>query len=79
MLLLPNKNAHPDITILAVSSHLLRILQKSGSENYVSLYEKINSIEPRAASLFRPGLNFLFVLGLIDYHQKNDLIEYIGK
>ncbi len=28
--------------------------------------------------LFLPALNFLFLMGLIEYHQKNDAIEYIG-
>jgi hypothetical protein len=28
--------------------------------------------------LFLPALNFLFVLGLIDYRPKTDSIEYVG-
>ncbi|WP_319002498.1 ABC-three component system middle component 8 [Brevundimonas poindexterae] len=29
-------------------------------------------------TLFLPSLNFLFLLGLVDYHPKTDAIEYVG-
>ena len=29
--------------------------------------------------LFLPSLNFLFLLGLIEYHPKTDAIEYVGQ
>ncbi|WP_416777131.1 ABC-three component system middle component 8 [Xenorhabdus budapestensis] len=28
--------------------------------------------------LFLPALNFLFLMGLIEYHTKIDSIEYVG-
>jgi hypothetical protein len=28
--------------------------------------------------LFLPALNFLYLLGLIDYHPKTDAVEYVG-
>ena len=30
------------------------------------------------SSLFLPSLNFLFLLGLVEYHPKTDAIEYVG-
>jgi hypothetical protein len=29
--------------------------------------------------LFLPSLNFLYVLGLIEYHPKTDSVEYVGQ
>jgi hypothetical protein len=29
--------------------------------------------------LFLPSLNFLYLLGLIEYHPKTDAIEYVGQ
>jgi hypothetical protein len=28
--------------------------------------------------LFQPALNFLFLMGLIDYRPKTDAVEYVG-
>lgn len=28
--------------------------------------------------LFLPSINFLFLMGLIEYHPKTDAIEYVG-
>ena len=79
MLLLPNKNAHPDLTVLSVSSFLLDYLIKNRIGQYAELYERLSKHESRAVSLFEPALATLYLLGLIEYHRKNDLIEYVGK
>lgn len=79
MLLLPNKNAHPDMTILSVSAFVLKRLRRNKFETYSDLHERLKEYEPRALTLFEKSLQLLYVLGLIEYHQKNDLIEYVGK
>ena len=79
MLLLPNKNAHPDLTVLSVAAFLLDFLMKHRIARFLELYERLSKHEPRALSLFEPALETLYVLGLIEYHKKNDLIEYTGK
>ena len=79
MLLLPNKNSHPDLTVLSVSAFLLDFLRKHRIGQYSDLYERLSKHESRAVALFEPALETLYVLGLIEYHKKNDLIEYIGK
>ncbi len=79
MLLLPNKNANPDMTTLSVSALVLGRLKKNKFESYSDLYERVREYEPRALSLFDKSLQLLYVLGLIEYHQKNDLLEYVGK
>ena len=79
MLLLPNKNAHPDLTIVSVSAFLLTVLKKYKVQAYSDLYGKLAAHEKRASYLFEGSLDLLFLLGLVKYHQKNDIIEYIGK
>ncbi|EHU5175305.1 hypothetical protein KY945_003906 [Vibrio parahaemolyticus] len=79
MLLKPNKNAHPDLTIMAVASFLLKRIKKNQLETITDL--KLATIENNkdSALLLEPALEFLFLLGLVEYHTKNDVIEYVGK
>ncbi|PSB84827.1 hypothetical protein C5F64_12790 [Photobacterium damselae subsp. damselae] len=78
MLLKPNKNANPDLTILAASSLILTKLRKSQFETITDLRLVLHENNKDSTSLLESSLEFLFLLGLIEYHQKNDLIEYIG-
>lgn len=78
MLLKPNKNANPDLTILAVSSLILTRLRKSQFETITDLRLVLHENNKDSTSLLESSLEFLFLLGLIEYHKKNDLIEYIG-
>lgn len=79
MLLLPNKNSHPDLTIISVSSFLLSIMRKERVHNYSDLLLKLSNYDKRAVYLFTSSLELLFLLGLLQYHLKNDTLEYIGK
>ncbi|PSV38018.1 ABC-three component system middle component 8 [Photobacterium sp. GB-210] len=79
MLLKPNKNSHPDLTVLAVSSFLLKRIKLKKVEPYSDLYEALKKNNKKAISLLDLSLEFLFILGLVEYHEKNDLIEYIGQ
>lgn len=79
MLLLPNKNAHPDLTIISVSSFLLSIMRKDRIHNYADLFSKLSNYDKRAVYLFTSSLELLFLLGLLQYHIKNDTLEYVGK
>ncbi|ATC60048.1 ABC-three component system middle component 8 [Vibrio anguillarum] len=78
MLLKPNKNANPDLTILAASSLILSRLRKSQFETITDLRLVLHENNKDSTSLLESSLEFLFLLGLVEYHQKNDLIEYIG-
>ncbi|MGR5078465.1 ABC-three component system middle component 8 [Photobacterium swingsii] len=78
MLLKPNKNANPDLTILAASSLILSRLRKSQFETITDLRVVLHENNKDSTSLLESSLEFLFLLGLVEYHPKNDLIEYIG-
>jgi hypothetical protein len=79
MLLNPNKNTHPDLTIIAVSSFLVKRLKKNQLETITELKNAIVDSNKDSGPLLEPSLQLLFLLGLIEYHNKNDLIEYIGQ
>ncbi len=78
MLLLPNKNAHPDLTIIAISSFILKLLKKQRFETITNLKLAVKEHNKDATALLELSLEFLFLLGLVEYHTKNDLVEYIG-
>ena len=77
-MLRPTKHSHPDRTVINVALLLLVRLRSSRIENY----SQIKSYAKKAVSggdvLYLPALNFLFLLGLIDYHPKTDALEYVG-
>lgn len=78
MLLKPNKNAHPDLTILATSSLILARLKKKKFDTITNLKQVLRDNNKDSVALLESSLEFLFLLGLVEYHPKNDLIEYVG-
>ena len=79
MMIRPNKHNHPDKTVVYASFLMLNALKKSRIMPYNDLLNlvkhKINSGE----YLFLPALNFLFLLGLVNYQPKTDILVYIEK
>ena len=77
-MLRPSKHAHPDRTVINVAMLLLSRLRARRHESF----DELKAFACKAAAggdvLFMPSLSFLFLLGLIDYHIKNDAIEYVG-
>ena len=78
-MLAPEKHLDLDTSVLRVSSLMLKELQKKG----VVELEKLRGLVRRRAGddaelSFSPSLSLLFLLGLIEYHLKNDTVEYRG-
>ena len=78
-MLTPKKHLDLDTSVLRVSSIILKELQRKG----VIEYERLRGVVERRTGSdglmsFVPGLNVLYLLGLVDYHVKNDTIEYRG-
>jgi hypothetical protein len=77
-MLRPSKHSHPDRTVINVALLLLGRLKKRRLDNY----DDLRSFAKRAITggdvLYLPALNFLFLLGLIEYHSKTDAVEYLG-
>lgn len=77
-MLRPTKHSHPDQTIVNVSYLLLARLKKQRLEEYDTLRQYTRKSVPGGDYLFLSALNFLYLLGLIDYRPKIDAIEYVG-
>jgi hypothetical protein len=77
-MLRPTKHSHPDRTVVNVALLLLARLQSRRLEEYDTLREYVKKSVAGGEVLFLPALNFLYVLGLIDYRPKTDSLEYVG-
>jgi hypothetical protein len=77
-MLRPTKHSHPDRTIIYVSILLLKRLKNRRLDEYNELFNYAKKTTVGGDVLFLPALNFLYLLGLIDYHPKTDALEYVG-
>lgn len=76
-MLTPRKHLNLDVSVVRIASIMLRELKKRG----VIEFEKLRGIVVRRVGgdgdlNFVPALSFLYLLGKIEYHAKNDVIEY---
>ena len=77
-MLRPSKHSHPDKTIINLAMLILLRIKGQRIEDYESLRAFAKKQISGADFLFLPALNFLFLLGLIEYRPKNDSFEYVG-
>ena len=77
-MLRPTKHSHPDRTAINVALLLLVRLRARRIEDYCQLKSYAKKAVSGGDVLFLPALNFLFLLGLLDYHPKTDAVEYVG-
>lgn len=77
-MLRPTKHSHPDRTVINVAFLLLLRLKKKRVEEFDVLLRFAKKEVDGGDVLFLPALNFLYVLGLVEYKSKNDVIEYLG-
>ena len=78
-MLRPSKHAHPDRTVVNVALLLLARLRSQRLCDYDALLAYVRKAVTGGDVLFLPSLNFLFLLGLIEYHPKTDSNEYVGQ
>jgi hypothetical protein len=77
-MLRPTKHSHPDRTVINLAQLLLVRLKARRVDEYDSLRKYVKKAVVGGDVLFLPALNFLFLLGLIDYRPKIDAVEYVG-
>jgi ABC-3C biological conflict system middle component len=77
-MLRPTKHSHPDRTVIYVSLFILERLMNRRLDDYGNLRWLAKKSIPGGDILFLPALNFLYLLGLIEYHPKTDAVEYVG-
>lgn len=77
-MLRPTKHSHPDRTVINVSLLLLARLKSRRLDDYDALRKYAKKAVAGGDVLFLPSLNFLYLMGLIDYRPKTDSVEYVG-
>lgn len=81
-MLRPTKHAHPDQTVIAAATVLLKQLRGKRVLGYDELkgsLERSLRRNPESAEyLFAPALSLLFLLGLVEYRATRDVFEYRG-
>lgn len=74
----PTKHSHPDRTVINVSLILLVRLKARRVDDYYALCNYAKKSVVGGDVLFLPALNFLYLMGLIEYRPKTDAFEYVG-
>ena len=85
-MLTPHKHLKLNTSLLHFSALALDYLHKHRSVPYHQLYAHLERRarlrDERDADdirlMFGPTVSFLFLLGKVQYHTKNDLFEYVG-
>lgn len=77
-MLRPTKHSHPDRTVISVSALLLARLKTRRVDEYDVLRKFAKRSVIGGDVLFLPALNFLYLMGLIEYLPKTDSVEYVG-
>ena len=78
-MLRPTKHSHPDRTVINVSLLLLARIKTRRLDDYGALRKYAKKIVVGGEVLFLPALNFLYLMGLIEYRPKTDAVEYVGQ
>lgn len=77
-MLRPTKHSHPDRTVINVALIVLERIRVQRLEEYDALLNYARNAVVGGDVLFQPSLNFLYLMGLVEYHPKTDAIEYVG-
>lgn len=77
-MLRPTKHSHPDRTVINVALLLVARLRDRRLADYDALRKFAKKAVRGGDVLFLPALNFLFLMGLIEYRPKTDALEYLG-
>ncbi len=79
-MLKPTKHLDPSFSVLNVAAQTLNILSKQRTIKYDELYDKLYKRfgDDNLRPVFLPSISFLYLLGKIEYHTKNDTFEYLS-
>lgn len=76
-MLKPTKHLNPEYSVLNISAQILKYIERHRTVTYTDLYHRMREkFGDATQQLFLPALSFLYLLGKIDYHTKNDTFEY---
>lgn len=78
-MLTPTKHMNLDLSVVGISSMLLKLLKKN---RIMTFDEMLGYLSGRIGNdvkhVFVPALNFLYLLGMIEYHLSTDSIEFVA-
>ena len=78
MYLVPNKFMKFDNCMLKVGAEIIKIIIKNKKIKYSTLYDNFKKIYKEDTDyIFLPALNFLYLLGKIEYKIKKDMVELV--
>lgn len=76
----PDRYTNPDFSVINISSVILEKLIKENRISYDRLLnEVIDKVGDEAKENYPYALNFLFLLGKINYNSQNDNFEYLNQ
>lgn len=68
-----------DFSVVRISSLVIKLFEKNKVLEYSEVLEYlVDRIGEDVRHVFVPTLDFLFLVGMIDYHLQTDSIEFIG-
>ena len=75
------KHNHPDRTVISIAALLIEHMRKNRICQYDALRTHVKNVLSHLENvdaLFLPAINFIFILGLIEYRPKTDSFEFTG-
>jgi hypothetical protein len=78
-MLRPSKHSHPDQTVVAAATILLKELRRKRAIPYSDLKLVLEKSSRSSDYLFIPAVSILHLLGLVEYRPTTDLFEYAGR
>jgi len=78
-MLTPRKHLDLNTSLLRVAAIMLKELRRRGViEMMVLKHRVVRKVGSNGELVFLSALNFLYLLGRVEYHVKNDTLEYRG-
>jgi hypothetical protein len=76
-MLTPSKHLDLDRSVIRVASEVLNELRRRRMMEYDAVIRYIKRrVGDDGEAVMAPAISFLFLLGRLDYHSKNDTFEY---
>lgn len=75
----PTKYLNLELSVIRISAKILKILKTNRLMKYDEVLSYLcETISDEVRHVFLPSVNFLFLLGKLNYHVTTDSLEYIG-
>ena len=76
-MLTPRKHLNLDVSVIRIAAIMLRELKKRSVVEMERLRTVvIRRVGPDGELSFLPALNFMFLVGKVEYHLQNDTLEF---